>query len=202
MSKTNLTKEIEERLHVFYSETHHCAEEVTLPEKLEVYTKKSGKEDCRHYERIDFVACRCGKDYQKRNKIFVCIEIKISKTDFFSDCANSFVGNKNYYAMPQKLYDEVMDSIPAHVGVLVPHKNSMKIIKQARVVKMQIPQDVLLHAMLRSCYRDVKKTWYKQTCYKCDNYHHNECSIYGTDIDKDSMRCRHSRPKIRDSRGK
>lgn len=206
MSKSNLTKEIEERLHIFYGDTHHCAEEVTLPEKFETYTDKNGNIAHRFYERIDFVACKCGKEYQKKNKIFVCVEIKVSKGDFNSDCANSFVGNKNYYAMPEELYEKVKDTIPKHVGVLVPHRNTMKIIKQSRVVKMQVDPDVLLHAMFRSCYRDLKKTWYDVvSCYKCDNwcrneFHYYNCSIHG-EVDMSNMKCRRGKPKIRPSRG-
>lgn len=48
-----------------------------------------------------------------------CYEIKQSKQDFYSKNRLTFIGNKNYFVMPYKLYQEVKNEIPTEIGVLV-----------------------------------------------------------------------------------
>lgn len=48
-----------------------------------------------------------------------CYEIKQSKQDFHSKNKLTFIGNKNYFVMPYKLYQEVKKEIPPEIGVLV-----------------------------------------------------------------------------------
>ena len=52
--------------------------------------------------------------------IFTCYEVKSCKADFKSGFGQNFIGEKNYLVMPMKTYKEVIDEIPAYVGVLVP----------------------------------------------------------------------------------
>ena len=52
--------------------------------------------------------------------IFICYEVKSCKADFESGFGKNFIGEKNYFVMPMKLYKEIATDIPHNVGVLVP----------------------------------------------------------------------------------
>ena len=83
----------------------------------------------RFNKRNDFYVFECtigwyGKEivdcimYNCQREIY-CYEIKQSKQDFHSKNALTFIGNKNYFVMPYKLYQEVKNEIPSEIGVLV-----------------------------------------------------------------------------------
>ena len=83
----------------------------------------------RFNKRNDFYVFECtigwyGKEivdcimYNCQREIY-CYEIKQSKQDFYSKNALTFIGNKNYFVMPYKLYQEVKNEIPSEIGVLV-----------------------------------------------------------------------------------
>lgn len=52
--------------------------------------------------------------------IFACYEVKSCKNDFNSGFGRNFIGEKNYFVMPMKLYKEVIREIENDIGVLVP----------------------------------------------------------------------------------
>lgn len=76
-------------------------------------------------ERVDYMT------YDTKG-IFRCYEIKVTKSDFHSPCHNSFVGNFNYYVMPESLYNEVKEEIPAFVGTYVMRNGSVCSVKKAK----------------------------------------------------------------------
>jgi hypothetical protein len=59
--------------------------------------------------RVDVLA-RKGREY-------IFIEIKTSVQDFRSKNGHNFFGTKNYYAMPEKVFEKVKHRIPKHIGV-------------------------------------------------------------------------------------
>ncbi len=99
-------------------------------------------------------------------------------------CKNrlTFIGNKNYFVMPYKLYKEVEDEIPPEIGVLVaidrlePREKEeildfgikktsywkepidglkeLYCIKSARKQELKADKEVILSSMLRSMQRD------------------------------------------------
>ena len=111
-----------------------------------------------------------------------CYEIKQSKQDFHSKNALTFIGNKNYFVMPYKLYQEVKNEIPSEIGVLVAvdrleQKEEEQIdvlgnkwtkyftepvdglkelycIKPSRKQELKADKEVILSSMLRSMQRD------------------------------------------------
>lgn len=94
-------------------------------------------------ERVDFLTW----DTKGAWKAY---EIKVTKSDFHSKCANSFVGNYNYYAMPAALYEQVQDEIPAHIGVVC---DGCGVVKHAHRVETSVPHDVLMTSLMRSMCR-------------------------------------------------
>lgn len=55
---------------------------------------------------------------------FYCYEVKSSVEDFHSKNGHNFIGDFNYYVMPEDVYEKVKDEIPYKVGVLVPEKKN------------------------------------------------------------------------------
>lgn len=119
-------------------------------------------------ERVDFMT------YDTKG-IFRCYELKVSKADFHSNAAVSFVGHYNYYVLTRDLYNQVKDEIPDWVGVYVGDYCIKKAKKQdisnkeyrmrrtinGRSTEVVIPWiDLLKESMIRSLYRDSDKLFY------------------------------------------
>lgn len=97
-------------------------------------------------ERVDYIT------YDTKG-VWRCYEIKVSKADFHSKAAKSFIGNYNYYVMPGSLYDAIKDEIPAHIGVYVGGECVKKAMKQP----LSVDEAILKDSMIRSLYRDSDK---------------------------------------------
>lgn len=55
--------------------------------------------------------------FSKQNRQLICIELKQSVSDFHSNAELTFIGNRNYYAMPYDIYEKVKDEISKEIGV-------------------------------------------------------------------------------------
>lgn len=97
-------------------------------------------------ERVDYIT------YDTKG-IWRCYEIKVSKADFHSKAKKTFLGHFNYYVMPNELYDEVKEEIPAHIGV----HNGIYCIKNAKRQDLSIDEQVLKNSMIRSLSRENEK---------------------------------------------
>ena len=126
-------------------------------------------------EIVDCIMYNC-------NRETYCYEIKQSKQDFHSKNRLTFIGNKNYFVMPYKLYQEVKNEIPTEIGVLVAvdrikQKEEEQIdvvgnkwtkyfaepvdglkelycIKPSKKQELKADKEVILSSMLRSMQRD------------------------------------------------
>ena len=102
--KTSLTIEMEEALYYYCRENGDIVvEEVVMPEDQGI---------------VDTLACRLLEDNQFEWR---CYELKVSKADFRSKAKLSFVGNYNYFVLPEALYHKVKEEIPSHVGAMIYH---------------------------------------------------------------------------------
>lgn len=118
-------------------------------------------------ERVDYMT------YEPAKQIFRCHEIKVTKADFHSKAAVSFVGHYNYYVLTKELYNEVAEEIPPGIGVYV-GRDCIKKAKRQNTPEERIWKewrsiggyrqevlkpftDVLLVSMVRSLYRDSDK---------------------------------------------
>ena len=79
-----------------------------------------------------------------------CFEIKITKSDFHSKHGHNFSGNLNYYVMPNRLYEEVKEEIPANIGV---YDSSINCIKRAKRISID-NLDRIKDYIIRSLYRE------------------------------------------------
>lgn len=92
---------------------------------------------------------------------FYCYEVKSSVADFRSKNGHNFLGDFNYYVMPEEVFESVKDEIPYSVGVYVPvGKNNrgewygLVSIKKARRKDRSKPVSEMLLMMYRSAARD------------------------------------------------
>ena len=110
-------------------------------------------------ERVDYMTYDTKGDFR-------CYEIKVSKSDFHSKANNTFVGDLNYYVMPDSLFAEVADDIPDFVGV----HNGSRVIKRAKRVERTIPAEVLKDSLIRSLARDAEKVLQSRTPEVVERY--------------------------------
>lgn len=95
---------------------------------------------------------------------FYCYEVKSSIEDFHSKNGHNFIGDYNYYVMPEEVYEKIRNEIPYHVGVFVPDGISyqgefynLKSVKKAKRKDRGRPVSEMLLMMFRSCARDIER---------------------------------------------
>lgn len=91
---------------------------------------------------------------------FYCYEIKSSVEDFRSKNGHNFIGDFNYYVMPEEVYEKIKDEIPYKIGVYVPEgKNyrgdwfDLKSVRKAVRKDRTRPVSEMLLMMFRSAAR-------------------------------------------------
>lgn len=95
---------------------------------------------------------------------FYCYEVKSSVEDFHSKNGHNFLGDYNYYVMPEEVYEQIKKEIPYQVGVYVSDGMNyrgewydLKAIKKAKRKDRSRPVSEMLLMMFRSAARDRKK---------------------------------------------
>lgn len=95
---------------------------------------------------------------------FYCYEVKSSAEDFHSKNGHNFLGDFNYYIMPEDVFEEIRNEIPYGVGVLVPAVKdrrgewySLEFVKKAKRKDRSRPVSEMLLMMFRSAARERKK---------------------------------------------
>lgn len=88
-------------------------------------------------------------------------EVKSSVEDFHSKNGHNFLGDYNYYVMPEEVYEQIKKEIPYQVGVYVPDGMNyrgewydLKAIKKAKRKDRSRPVSEMLLMMFRSAARD------------------------------------------------
>lgn len=154
--KTKLTKDLEKTLYQYCLEQgSYVVEEVVMPDK-------KGIVDTLSYQQL------------ADNQIeWRCYELKVTKADFHSKAKLSFIGNYNYFVLPQKLYLEIQDEIPNRIGVLIYRAFDKKaveatpqnlrtpgflmIAKKAQFQDLQVDEAQLTSHFVASLFREVDK---------------------------------------------
>lgn len=103
--------------------------------------------------------------WESNKNIWRCYELKVSLQDFKSNASKTFVGNYNYYLIPNTLLDKVEHLIPKEIGIYVYDTNEPKYKYQSRITcyKKAKKQDLLCteqeiyYGMIKSLYREMKK---------------------------------------------
>ncbi len=90
---------------------------------------------------------------------FYCYEVKSSVDDFHSKNGHNFIGDYNYYIMPDDVYAAVSTEIPYKVGVYCPigTGGELQSVKKAQRKDRERPVSEMLLMMFRSAARDRGK---------------------------------------------
>ena len=91
---------------------------------------------------------------------FYCFEVKSSVEDFHSKNGHNFIGDFNYYVMPEEIFDAVAKEIPYDIGVYTPceiHGGSLFLKTPARRRSRTRPVSEMLMMMWRSDRRELVK---------------------------------------------
>lgn len=78
-----------------------------------------------HPKRVDFMQFSPANTFAAsgiEKGYFTCYEVKSCMADFKSGHGQNFIGEKNYFIMPMKLYKSLCtgDELGMHIGVIVP----------------------------------------------------------------------------------
>lgn len=86
-----------------------------------------------------------------------CYEVKSSVEDFHSKNGHNFLGDYNYYVMPEDVFEKVKNEIPHYVGVLIPTNDrwrTLESIKKAKRKDRKKPLSEMLLMMFRWAARE------------------------------------------------
>ena len=105
-----------------------------------------------HRERVDLLT-------YETTGIYRAYEIKRNKSDFYSGCAWSWIGNYNYFIMPYDLYHEVKNDIPDGIGVWVvrDYSKNMECVKRPKRRELLCSSTDMMFAMMQAMSREYKK---------------------------------------------
>ncbi|WP_262315346.1 hypothetical protein [Lacticaseibacillus parakribbianus] len=155
MSKTALTLDLERTLYAYWEELGAVAvEEVTMPDDQGIVDTLVRQQD-------------------ETGTTWRCFELKVTKADFHSSAALSFVGHYNYFVLPTKLYQQVTSEIPAGIGVMTyaPYTaalmaatllppaapGQLTVARKPTRQALQVPEAALCDRFIASLNREVQK---------------------------------------------
>ena len=85
-------------------------------------------------------------------------ELKVSKSDFHSKSAKTFLGHYNYYVMPLELYEQVKTEIPDEIGCYVADKYGFtRCAKKAKRQKLRVEETALKFSFMQALSRQFDK---------------------------------------------
>lgn len=88
---------------------------------------------------------------------FYCYEVKSSVEDFHSKNGHNFIGDFNYYIMPEEVYAAVSLETPYAVGVYFPDGAELRSVKKAKRKDRERPVSEMLLMMFRSAARERRR---------------------------------------------
>lgn len=154
--KTELTKEIERQ--IFYRFNDIYGRGITA-----VFECPIGKDYHGQYGTVDVIS------YNQTKDEFTCFEIKVSVEDFHSKSKTTFVGNRNYYVMPEEVYKKVKKEIPVGIGCYIfeysscsIYFNNLRCVKKCKFKPLEVDKCILLCNMLRSARNKTSLSFYKK----------------------------------------
>lgn len=104
-----------------------------------------------------------GRGKQRTREVtWRCYEVKTSLQDFHSKHKWTFVGDYNYFVVPEDLYDLIANDIPDGIGCYIwnGRVDGFKIVKRASRKKKPLSDSQMMHDFLVSVTRDSRR-WVK-----------------------------------------
>lgn len=91
---------------------------------------------------------------------FYCYEVKSSVEDFRTKNGHNFLGDYNYYVMPEGVFEKIKNEIPHYVGVLIPTNDrwrTLESVKKTKRKNRERPLSEMLLMMFRSAARENRR---------------------------------------------
>lgn len=89
-----------------------------------------------------------------------CYEVKISVSDFKSENGHNFHGNRNYYVVDSRIYENIKDLVPDDIGIIVYYEKTgaMRIKKECkfRDISNETKTELLYNALKKWCDNKMK----------------------------------------------
>ncbi|MBC1914185.1 hypothetical protein [Listeria booriae] len=106
-------------------------------------------------EIVDFITTSATNEIR-------CYEIKTSKSDLNSNARKTFVGDFNYFVMPQALWDDLNKHSKWEayngVGVLIDNGNFLECVRNAKRKHIHFAERAkIMESLVRSMSREIKK---------------------------------------------
>ena len=84
-----------------------------------------------------------GEDVEENHYLHTAFEIKVTLNDFKSMHGHNFVGNLNYYVIPEELLEQVEKLVPADIGIIIYKDKKLIEHKQAKFKELTIEEQLL-----------------------------------------------------------
>ncbi len=84
-------------------------------------------------------------------------ELKLTKSDFYSNNKLSFYGNYNYFVIPYELYELVKNDISSHIGVYTVKNKIATCVKKSKKRELLISHYKLVFALMQRLEYEHKK---------------------------------------------
>ncbi len=102
--------------------------------------------------------------------LITCFEIKITKSDFKSKNGHNFIGNMNYYVVPEEIYKEIEPLVPEDIGILVYlHKGVYVGLRTKKKPKYRELSDEDQKWLILSCMKRIRDMDWKRYSERIDN---------------------------------
>lgn len=103
--------------------------------------------------------------------LLTCFEIKVTKSDFHSEHGHNFIGNLNYYAVPQEICKEIEAEIPEDIGILAyyntPQYKGLRTKRKPVFREMDEESQKWLILSVLKRIRDMDNKRYREQCAEC-----------------------------------
>lgn len=154
MAKTQLTKNMEVE---FIDFLHEKKYELATRECAIGMRKKYGIVDILSYHGKS-IANGKGK-LRTREVTWRCYEIKTSKIDFYSKHKWTFVGDYNFFVVPDFLYEQIKQDIPKGIGCYVYDviNKTFEVKNKSQRKKPTLDPTQIMHDFLVSSTRDARR---------------------------------------------
>lgn len=106
--------------------------------------------------------CVFKRSSYKVDMLVTCYECKITLSDFKSKNGHNFHGNKNYYVIPNYLYNGIKESVPEGIGIICYNPKTKKY-----KVKKECQFKEISHKLKEKLLYNAFKKWVD----KCDKYY-------------------------------
>lgn len=87
--------------------------------------------------------------------LVTCYEIKISVSDFKSPHGHNFHGNRNYYVVDSRIYNQIKDLVPDDIGIIAFYEETgaMRIKKECtfKEISSELKIELLYNALKKWC---------------------------------------------------